>query len=412
MRIVDAHDRAAINRLVRIDHARDGMVEQQVARIVRSVQRGGDRALRSWSQKLDGLEGAMEVGAREREKGWRRTPRTVRAAIREAVRNVRRVAVHQVPTAFDVNVRPGVRVAQRVQPLARVGCYVPAGRFPLPSTLIMTVVPARVAGVAEVIVVCPRPDDAILCAAVEAGVDRLWRIGGAHAIAALAYGTESIARVDKIVGPGSAWVTAAKVLVSRDVGIDFPAGPSEIVVLSTEGRANWIAADLVAQAEHDVQARAIFITTRRALAREVQREVTLLAPAGTTARLAIARNGAIVITPSEDAAVALVNRLAPEHLVCDRAAIASRCVTAGTVFVGAWSAQAAGDYCTGSNHVLPTGGTARWRGGLSAADFVRTYTVQTLSRRGLRGIAPSAIALADAEGLTAHAASITHRVSP
>jgi histidinol dehydrogenase len=410
MRIMEAGDRTAIDRLVRIDRARDGRVEEQVARIVDNVRRGGDRALRSWSRKLDGLTGPMEVSRRERDNGWRRTPRPVRAAIREAVRNVRRVSERQVPAAFSVTVRPGVRIVQRVQPLGRVGCYVPAGRFPLPSTVIMTVVPARVAGVGEVLVVCPRPDDAILCAAVEAGADQVWRVGGAHAIAALAYGTASLARVDKIVGPGSAWVTAAKVLVSRDVGIDFPAGPSEIAVLSTSGRADWIAADLVAQAEHDERARAIFVTTRRMLAREVQRHVAAMAPAGTTARRALGRNGAIVIAPSESAAVALVNRLAPEHLVCDRPEIAGRCVTAGTVFVGRWSAQAAGDYCTGSNHVLPTGGTARWRGGLSAADFVRTYTVQTLTRQGLRTIGPSAVALADAEGLAAHASSIRLRI--
>ena len=409
MRIVEARDRAAVDRLVRIDRARDAQIGVQVARIVGNVRRGGDRALRSWSRKLDGLTGPMEVSRREREQGWRRTPRQVRAAIREAVRNVRRVAERQLPAPFGVTVRPGVRVTQRVQPLARVGCYVPAGRFPLPSTLIMTVVPARVAGVGDVLVVCPRPDDAILCAAVEAGADQVWRVGGAHAIAALAYGTASIPRVDKIVGPGSAWVTAAKVLVSRDVGIDFPAGPSEITVLSTDGRAEWIAADLVAQAEHDERARAIFVTTRRTLARDVQRHVTMMAPVGTTARRALDRNGAIVIAPSLAAAVTLVNRIAPEHLVCDRPGIARRCVTAGTVFVGRWSAQAAGDYCTGSNHVLPTGGTARWRGGLSAADFVRTYTVQTLTRQGMRTIGASAVTLADAEGLGAHATSIRLR---
>jgi histidinol dehydrogenase len=237
-------------------------------------------------------------------------------------------------------------------------------------------------------------------------------VGGAQAIAALAYGTETIARVDKIVGPGNAWVAAAKALVSADCAIDLHAGPSEIVVCSDRGRADWIAADLVAQAEHDPAARAIFVTTRRRLAEAVAREVEAQLPAHGAARPSIAGNGAIVLAPTRREATALVNRLAPEHLVVDEDADVSAFVSAGTIFVGPWSAQASGDYATGSNHVLPTGGAARFRGGLSAADFVRVFSVQTLTARGLGAIGASVIALAEAEGLQAHAASVRRRLQP
>jgi histidinol dehydrogenase len=250
----------------------------------------------------------------------------------------------------------------------------------------------------------------VLCAALETGATRVLQIGGAQAIGALAYGTRSIARVDKIAGPGNAWVTAAKALVSSDCAIDLQAGPSEIVVCSDNGRPEWIAADLIAQAEHDPEARAILVTTRVGLAREVAAAVATQLPVHGPARLALRRHGAIVVVSSRDAATRLINRIAPEHLVCDSAADVSRFTTAGTIFVGRWSAQASGDYITGSNHVLPTGGAGRFRGGLSTADFVRTFTVQTLTRCGLRAVAAPAIALARSENLTAHADSIRIRL--
>jgi histidinol dehydrogenase len=302
-----------------------------------------------------------------------------------------------------------VDIEQRVLPLDRVGCYVPAGRFPLPSSLLMSAVPAAVAGVPEIIAVCPRPDATVMAAALEAGVTRLLRLGGAHAVAALAYGTETVPRVDKIVGPGSAYVAAATALVSADCAIDFFAGPSEILILSSRGRPAWIAADLLAQAEHDPDARAVFVTPSRSLAKRVSAEVVRQMPADGAAPTSIERNGAIVVTRSIDEAVALSERMAPEHLVCDTPAMARRLRRAGTVFVGDYSAQASGDYLTGSNHVLPTSGAAAARGGLSAADFVRVSTVQRVSRAGLGRIAPHAIALAEAEGLRAHAESIRTR---
>jgi histidinol dehydrogenase len=250
----------------------------------------------------------------------------------------------------------------------------------------------------------------VLCAAVEAGATQVLRIGGAQAIAALAYGTSSIRRVDKIVGPGNPWVTAAKGIVSADCPIDFRAGPSEIVVCTDQGRADWIAADLIAQAEHDPAARAILVTTRRSLAAAVAEAVDRRMPDHGPASASLKAHGAIIVARTRADAIDVVNRLAPEHLVCDRAADVAKFHTAGTIFVGQWSAQASGDYCTGSNHVLPTGGAARFRGGLSAADFVRVFTVQTLTRQGLSAIAPSVIALAEAEGLRGHADSIRVRV--
>jgi histidinol dehydrogenase len=410
MRVVSASDRRRIDRLLAHDAARRPDVERAAERIVRDVRREGDAAVVRWARKLDALDGPIELRRADLDAGWRATPQDVRRAIRVAATHIERVAMRQVPREFSVTVCPGVRVSQKAQALARVGCYVPGGRYPLPSTLLMTVVPARVAGVADVSVVCPRPAPAVLAAALEAGATRVLRIGGAHAIAALAYGTRSINAVDKIVGPGNAWVAAAKRLVSADCAIDFHAGPSEIVVLATNGRADWIAADLVAQAEHDPAVRPIVVTTSAALARRIAAAVTAIVPRRGPANEAIRRNGAIVVARSRADAVALVNRIAPEHLVCERDSDVSAFRTAGTIFVGRWSAQAAGDYCTGSNHVLPTGGAARFRGGLSAADFVRVFTVQRVTREGLRRIGPPAIALAEAEGLTAHAASLRTRL--
>jgi histidinol dehydrogenase len=337
MRLVLASDAAAIARLANRARLPDARVEPAARRIVREVRRGGDTALRRWMTRLDGEVGAIEMTTHELEAGWDQTPRPVRGAIREAARNLRQVATRQQTRPFVVSPRPGVRIEQRVQPFRRVGCYVPGGRYPLPSTLLMTAIPARVAGVEDIIAVCARPEPVVCAAAIEAGVSRVFRIGGAQAIAALAYGTETVPAVDKIVGPGNAWVAAAKRLVADDCAIDMHAGPSEIVVWSSVGRPDWIAADLLAQAEHDPDARAIFVTTRRALADRVASAVARSLPRTGPARRAIARNGAVIIARSRREAVDVVNRLAPEHLVVDRVDDAVQCRTAGTIFVGPWS---------------------------------------------------------------------------
>jgi len=412
MRIIESGNRRAVEALAARDAARSPRVAREAARIVRDVRTRGDRALIEWTRKLDNPKYARvaPLSRAALERGWADTPASVRQALNVAANNLEQVATAQVPRPFTVRVAPGHRIEQRVQPLNRVGCYVPAGRHPLPSTLLMTAIPARVAGVREIVVVCPRPAPVVLAAALEAGVTEVFAIGGAQAVGALAYGTRSIRRVDKIVGPGNAWVAAAKALVSADCAIDLHAGPSEIVVDSDHGRAQWIAADLIAQAEHDPAARAIFVTTKRALAAAVAREVAARVPATGPAAEALATNGAIIVCPTRADAILTVNRLAPEHLVVDSADNLDQYRAAGTIFVGGWSVQAAGDYCTGSNHVLPTGGAARFRGGLSAADFVRVFSVQTLNERAIKAIGPSVVALAEAEGLTAHAASVKVRL--
>jgi histidinol dehydrogenase len=410
VKLISATDTRALNRLLTRDEEIDPTLVKRVAAIVADVRRGGDRALLAYARKFDGLSGALEISREEIEDGARTAPASVRKAIRAAAKNIAIVAKAQVPRGGRVRVAPGVTIEQRVQPLASVGCYVPGGRYPLPSSLLMTAIPARVAGVREIVACCPRPEPAVLAAAREAGVTRLFRMGGAHAIAALAYGTATVPRVDKIVGPGNAYVASAKALVAKDCAIDFYAGPSEIVIVSTSGNPEWIAADLLAQAEHDIDARAILLTPSKRLATQVHRALSTQAPADGPAREALRRRGGIVLTRNLREAITVANRLAPEHLVVDDESVASQMNTAGAVFVGPYTAQAAGDYATGSNHVLPTNGAARFRGGLSAADFVRVSSVQTLSRAGLKRLAPSIIALADAEGLRAHAASIKIRL--
>ena len=388
----------------------DRAFDRRVQAIVDAVRTGGDRALLRFARKFDRLAAPVEVSAEEIRDGAARVDPPVRRAIAQAARNIALVAARQIPKHFDVNVVPGVTIEQRVEPIARVGCYVPGGRFPLPSSLLMTAVPAGVAGVRDVFVCCPRPEPAVMAAAVEAGVTRLFRVGGAHAIAALAYGTSTIPRVDKIVGPGNRYVAAAKALVSRDCAIDFHAGPTEIVIVAGDGRPDWIASDLVAQAEHDPDARAIFVTWSRALARQVVTAVARRSKGRSIVRQSLTGNGAVIVTGTADEAMTLASRFAPEHLVLENEALANRPITAGAVFIGPYTAQAAGDYATGSNHVLPTDGAARYRGGLSAADFVRVMSVQRLTRAGLARIAPGIVALAHAEGLDAHAESIEVRL--
>jgi histidinol dehydrogenase len=410
MKIVEAGDTRALNRLLARHERDESLFDRRVRRIVDDVRANGDRALLRFARRFDRVTGPIEVTAAEMRQGAARVDAAVRRAIAKAASNIAAVAFRQIPKHFDISMAPGVTVEQRIEPLNHVGCYVPGGRFPLPSSLLMTAVPARVAGVRDVIVCCPRPEPAVMAAALEAGVTRLYRIGGAHAVAALAFGTASVPRVDKIVGPGNRYVAAAKAAVARRCAIDFYAGPSEIVVVAGGGRPHWIAADLVAQAEHDPDARAIFVTWNRTLANRVVKAVAERSAGRTIAVQSLRANGAVVVARNASDAMEIANRLSPEHLVVDREALVKRAVTAGAIFVGPYSAQAAGDYAIGSNHVLPTSGAARFRGGLSAADFVRVMSVQRLTRSGLTGLAPTILPLARAEGLEAHAESIEIRV--
>jgi histidinol dehydrogenase len=408
--IVRSTDATAVERLLSVTRIHDAATERRAARIVAEVRTNGDRALRRYAHELDGLVGPIEVPQHEWKSRARQVPRDVRQAIARAADHIRQVARAQMPRGFKLSVAPGVGVEQRVIPLDRVGCYVPGGLYPLPSSLLMTAIPARVAGVAEVIAVSPRPHPLILAAAVEAAVDRFFQMGGAHAIAALAYGTTLVPRVDKIVGPGNRWVAAAKAIVGRDCGIDFYAGPTEILIVGERMPADWIAADLIAQAEHDADARAVLLTPNRRLAREVARAALRLTPVDGPAQAALSRNGGIILTRTLDEAIALANQSAPEHLVVESETVARQIHAAGAVFVGRWTAQLAGDYAMGSNHVLPTAGAARARGGLNTADFVRLVSVQRMTRAGLSYLAPTVRTLANAEGLESHARAIDIRI--
>jgi histidinol dehydrogenase len=409
MKIVSSGNRRAVNALLSATRIRDRATESRTAEIIGRVKRGGDAALARYARDLDGLSGPIEVPKRRWETAARTLTPAVRTAIARAARHIRSVSKHQVPKGWRHQVAAGITVEQRVIPLSRVGCYVPAGRYPLPSSLLMTAIPARAAGVSEVIVCCPRPDAAVFAAALEAGVDRLFQVGGAHAIAAMAYGTRTIARVDKIVGPGNRWVSAAKSLISADCGIDFYAGPTEILIVTASGPADWIAADLLAQAEHDPDARAVLITTNRGLAERVAAAVDQQMPVTGPARQSISRHGGIIVCRSMAEAIELANAAASEHVVAGNESIGRRVLNAGAIFIGGWTAQVAGDYAIGSNHVLPTAGAARYRGGLNAADFVKLVSVQRLTKRGLKAIAKTITTLARAEGLEAHARSIEVR---
>lgn len=407
--IIDSSDAVSVDALLARRPSRDPVLRRRVAAIVAAVRKGGDGAVQRFARRFDGLAGPVEVTAVEMEEGARQVPGEARRALALAARNIKCVARAQLPRTRRVSVAPGLTVTERVVPLDRVGCYVPGGRYPLPSSLLMTVVPARVAGVREVFVACPRPAPIVMAAALTAGVTRLFRLGGAHAVAAFAYGTPTIPAVDKIVGPGNRYVAAAKDLVSADCAIDFHAGPSEVVILSRSAPPEWVAADLIAQAEHDPDARALLVTTSRAYATRVAREVARQLPDVGPAATALFLHGAAIVTPTQEAAVELVNRIAPEHVLCSEPALAGRITRAGTIFVGDRTVPAAGDYATGSNHVLPTAGAARFRGGLSAADFVRTIAVQSMSAAALADLGPSVALLAREEGLEAHARSVEVR---
>jgi len=408
MRILSGRDAsAALQRLVCRDQF--SALEPRVRRIVNDVRRGGDRALRRYAQRWDGLgrTHSFKVSAGELEEASRSLSSRLRKSLRQAAANIRRFCEWQKPSAWT-KTRGGISLGQLVRPLESVGCYVPGGRYPLVSTMLMTAIPAQVAGVQNIRVVSPRPSREVLGAAAMLGVRDFYRVGGAQAIAALAYGTATIPRVDKIVGPGNAYVTVAKKLVAFDCAIDFLAGPTEAVVLSDSGVPDFLAADLVSQAEHDPDALAVFITTSRKLARSVANSIEQAAQNNPTARKSLRQRGAILVASSRQQARDWANALAPEHITVSKDNLPF-IQNAGSVFVGDYSPQAAGDYASGPNHVLPTSGQARFRGGLSVLDFCKLITVQELSRSGLRGIARTIECLAETEGLPAHAHSVRVR---
>ena len=410
MRIVCGKRAAAeVERIAGRSPAVDAAAEKTARKIIAAVRRTGDKALLQYANKFDGLEAQpLRVAASQMESALSSVPADFRQALNTAARNIRQFCEWQRQKEFRREIQPGIWVGQVIRPVASVGCYVPGGRYPLPSSLLMTVLPAQAAGVPRIVVASPRPAPETLAAAALCGVTEFYRMGGAQAIAALAYGTASVPQVDKIVGPGNKFVTAAKKQVAFDCGIDFLAGPTEVLVLSDDGEPEFIAADLVAQAEHDPDASAIFITSSLELAREVKQAVSRMSSGNAIARQSLKANGAILIASTHAQAVEWANAIGPEHLTVgaeDVAAITS----AGSIFVGNYSPQALGDYAAGPNHVLPTGNVARIRGGLSVTDFVKVISVQEVSREGLRRLAPVVETLAEAEGLKAHAESVRAR---
>ncbi|HVV81606.1 MAG TPA: histidinol dehydrogenase [Kofleriaceae bacterium] len=395
-------------------------VEAQVAAIVEAVRTRGDRALGDYTARFDrrlpGKSGSYELEHDEWERRAAAVEPRVTAALEQAAERVRWFHEQQREPGLDVR-RGGVRLGWRITPLAKVGLYVPGGTALYPSSVIMTAVPAKVAGVGEVVMVTPGASAETLAAARLAGVDRVFEIGGAQAIAALAYGTATVPRVDKIVGPGNQWVAAAKRIVFGQVDIDSVAGPSEVLIIADDhADPRWVAADLIAQAEHDVEARPILVTTSEALAEAVRAalEAQLATlPRATIARTSLERHGAAILVRSLDEAIDVANAYAPEHLELDvegAAALVPRLTAAGAIFVGRWASEATGDYLAGANHVLPTGGAARYASALGVHDFVRRTSIVEYDEAAARADAPAIATLAAVEGLHGHGRSALARL--
>jgi len=403
-----------------------GDVNRVVLEIIERVRREGDAAVRLLTQRFD-LVAIEQLAVSEAEfRDARRAldPKQL-AALKRAIDNVERFHEAHAPHESSVQIETGVQCGQLIRPIGAVGLYVPAGTAPLPSTVIMLAVPARIAGCPRRILCTPSRRDgsahpAVLTAAHLCGIDTVFKVGGAQAIAALAYGTESIPKVDKIFGPGNAWVTAAKQLVANDPGgaaCDLPAGPSEVLVVADESaRGDFVAADLLAQAEHDTLAQAILVTDSAALAGRVADEIQrqLAALSRETILTQSLRACRCILVPDLTTAMTVANAYAPEHLILEvrePRGWLGYVENAGSVFLGHWSPEPLGDYCSGTNHVLPTDGHARTFSGLSVRDFVKTISVQEISPAGLRSLGPTAVTLAELEGLDAHAEAVACRLA-
>jgi len=409
IRILESKD---VGRLLARKAARFEEAEAVVKPILADVRRRGDRALLEYARKFDGFKRrSVRVADDDLAAARSKLTPAFRRAVHTAAANIRAYARRQMPRGW-MHRSDGMKLGQIVRPLDTVAAYIPAGRYPLPSTLLMTVVPAQVAGVPNVCAASPRPVTEVFGTAAMLGVTNVFEMGGAQAIAAFAYGTRTVPKADRIVGPGNIYVAAAKKLLAGEVGIDFVAGPTEILIIAADGDPRHLAADMLAQAEHDVDASAVLLTTSKrlaaAVAREVERQLAVL-PTAPVAAKSIARNSAIVLVRSLDEAVEISNRFAPEHLSIPESRLLEKVRHAGSVFVGPFSPEAAGDYASGPNHVLPTSGAARQRGGLAVTDFLKVISVQELTAAALGRLAPAITTLARAEGLEAHARSVEVR---
>ena len=404
-----------VGKLLARKAARFAGAEETVRPILEAVRKRGDKALLEYARQFDRFDRkSVAVGPGELKAAEESLSPEFRSAVGIASKNIRAFAKLQMPRTMSKVIAPGLRVGQIVRPLDTVAAYIPSGRYPLPSTLMMTVIPAQVAGVRSVCAASPRPVNEVLGTASLLGVSQFFLMGGAHAIAAFAFGTKTVPRADRIVGPGNIYVAAAKKLLAGEVGIDFVAGPTEILMIADNGNPAWIAADMLAQAEHDTEASAILLTRSKrfaqAVAKEIEKQLDTLSTAP-VARKAIDRNSAIILVTSSQEAVDLSNRFAPEHLSIHDASLLPLIQHAGSVFIGPTSPEAAGDYASGPNHVLPTTGAARVRGGLSVADYVKVISTQEISPEALRKLAPAITTLARAEGLEAHARSVEARLN-
>jgi histidinol dehydrogenase len=396
-------------------------VERAVSEIIAKVRTRGDSAVRELTEALDGrapgADGSYEIARSRWDQAAARLAPDLVKALKRAGDRIAAFHSRQIENGYVID-EPGLRLQLRVQPLARVGIYVPGGTARYPSSVLMNAIPARVAGVGELIMTTPGASDATLAAARIAGVDRVFEVGGAQAVAALAYGTESIPRVDKIVGPGNQWVAAAKRLVYGDVDIDSIAGPSEVMILADGAAdARWVAADLLAQAEHDREARPVLVSTSAALVEAVEEELARQLPSlprADIARESLKNHGVAVLARDLDHAVAVANRYAAEHLELQVAAadeVAERITAAGAIFVGPFTPEAAGDYLAGPNHVLPTGGAARFASPLGVYDFRKRVSILRYSRDALAEHADDIVRLAAVEGLDAHGRSAALRLA-
>ena len=402
-----------VSKILSRKAARFGEAEAIVKPMLEAVKKRGDAAVIEYARHFDKFDRkTLLVPETELAAAAKGLSKDFVAAVRTASTNIRAYAKLQLPVTKFITVSPGLKLGQIVRPLETVAAYIPAGRYPLPSTLLMTVIPAQVAGVANICVTSPRVVPEIFGTASLLKVKNVFQMGGAQAIAAFAYGTKTVPKADRIVGPGNIYVAAAKKLLAGEVGIDFIAGPTEILMIATDGNPAWIAADMLAQAEHDTDASAVLLTTSKQLALAVQSEIErqlATLPTAKTARAAIDKNSAIILMDSVDQALEVSNRFAPEHLSLPSAKFLKHVQHAGSVFIGPHSPEAAGDYGTGPNHVLPTSGAARIRGGLSSADYVKVISTQEVSGPALKKLTPAVTTLARAEGLEAHARSVEVR---
>jgi histidinol dehydrogenase len=398
---------AKLAALTRYEAAQDPAVQRAVRKILADVRRRGDAAVRAYTRKFDGVLPRQYAVS---EKFLGAIPAVQLQALRAAHDRIRAFHGKQLQQSWDFTDAEGTRLGQQVSPLERVGLYVPGGKAAYPSSVLMNAVPAKVAGVRELVMASPNPNPLVLAAAALAGVDRVLGIGGAQAIAALAYGTKSIPRVDKIVGPGNAYVAEAKRQVFGEVGIDMLAGPSEILVIADgSAPADWVAMDLFSQAEHDESAQAILLSPDEryldAVAASIARLIGEM-PRKNVIKASLKARGALILTRDLEEACAVANRIAPEHLelaVQDPEKVLSRIRAAGAVFLGQWSSEAIGDYCAGPNHVLPTAGTARFSSPLGVYDFQKRTSVIAISKRAAFSLGKIAQTLAEGEGLGAHA---------